>query len=348
MNISKLSETFRNFAEIECKGSSPLYERLSIDISADREMLQFASSARRGQPVPNLLFGSVHFLLQKGSESPLREYFGSLTENPRTPDGQAFHHFKQFCMKNEGDVRTILQTKLVQTNEVRRCSYLFPIFCYIQSLIDQPLALIEIGTSAGFQLLFDQYKYSYDCGETYGNPSSNVMITSEIKGEGRPILGMSTPQVASRIGVDLRVNDFSSDEDELWLESLIWPEHQERRKLFKQAAKIVQEHELKLIEGNGVELLLEISREVPKDEALCVFHTHVANQMSLKSKIGLLETVSEIGKERDIFHIYNNIQDRNLHLDSYISGKEVARTIGKTDGHGRWFTWEGLPSIKNR
>ncbi|MED1906441.1 DUF2332 domain-containing protein [Cytobacillus firmus] len=43
---------------------------------------------------------------------------------------------------------------------------------------------------------------------------------------------------------------------------------------------------------------------------------------------------------RDIFHIYNNIQDRNLHLDYYLSSKEFKKAVGQTEGHGKWFTWE--------
>ena len=53
----------------------------------------------------------------------------------------------------------------------------------------------------------------------------------------------------------------------------------------------------------------------------------------------LLQTVDTIGKKRDVFHIYNNIQDRNLHLDYYVDGILSQHTIAETDGHGRWFRW---------
>mgnify|MGYP001488276732 CR=1 FL=1 len=66
----------------------------------------------------------------------------------------------------------------------------------------------------------------------------------------------------------------------MWLNALIWPEHKERRLLFKQAAKAVQEHKLDLREGNGVNMLPHIAREIPIDSIICVFHTHVANQFS--------------------------------------------------------------------
>lgn len=80
------------------------------------------------------------------------------------------------------EIITLLQTKLVQTNEVRRCAYLYPSFNYIFNKVNKPLALIEIGTSSGLQLFWDQYSYSYGTGESYGNINSNVHVTSEIRG----------------------------------------------------------------------------------------------------------------------------------------------------------------------
>jgi len=58
----QLSRWFVQFAEVECSGSSELYEYLAHRISRDEEVLELCLHARSGQPVPNLLFGAVHFL----------------------------------------------------------------------------------------------------------------------------------------------------------------------------------------------------------------------------------------------------------------------------------------------
>jgi hypothetical protein len=68
MEISRLSDRFKTFAEKECAGSSELYEFLSTKIAEDNEILELSSNAKEGQPVPNLLFGAVHYLLLKGNE----------------------------------------------------------------------------------------------------------------------------------------------------------------------------------------------------------------------------------------------------------------------------------------
>jgi len=203
----------------------------------------------------------------------------------------------------------------------------------------KPLALIEIGTSAGLQLLVDKYKYSYGTEQNYGFENSGVHISAEIRGDYTPLNQLSNFNVASRIGIDLHINDVSDEEDYLWLKSLIWPEHQERRELFEKAACYVRNNPLKLIEGDGVELLQSISKDIPDNRTICVFHTHVANQMPNETKERLLLNIKTIGEKRDIFHLYNNIQDRDLHLDYYLNGKESLNKIAETEGHGRWFTW---------
>ena len=80
-------------------------------------------------------------------------------------------------------------------------------------------------------------------------------------------------------------------------------------------------------------------KSIPEDSVICIFHTHVANQLSVDVKQKLLQIIKEIGKKRDVFHLYNNIQDKYLHLDYYLDGNESNNTIAVTDGHGRWFKW---------
>lgn len=334
-----ISEMFKNFADYECEGSSRLYEFLSRQIAKDDELLELCAFARDGQPVPNLFLGAVHYLLLKGKKHALKEYYASIVQNPKELE-EVFIHFKDFCQIYRNEIISILKSKLVQTNEVRRCAYLYPTFCYVYNKAKKPLSLIEIGTSAGLQLLWDQYCYSYGNYEVYGNKLSNVHITSEIKGGNTPLLFHESPPVASKVGLDLHISDLGDREDYLWLKSLIWPEHQERLLLFESAASHFNENPVKLIEGDGVALLLDVAKQVPKDTEICIFHTHVANQISEDLKYELIEKIKMIGSTREVFHVYNNMWDRKLHLDYFIDGVEHKVTIGDTDGHCRWFYWD--------
>lgn len=339
-DVSRIEREFEVFAE-DCKGSSPLYEYLALQIANNDELLELSTYAQKGQPKPNMLLGSVHHLLLNGTSHPLASYYPNLVEETCDING-AFRHFLNFCRKYRREIIKLLQTKLVQTNEVRRCSYLFPIFTYIYEQVKQPLALIEIGTSAGFQLLWDKYSYSYTntSNVIYGAQYSPVHITAHIKGEHVPYLRKTPPPVSDRIGLDLHINDVANREDYLWLLSLIWPEHDERRELFKQAANCMKEEDLQLIEGDGIKCLKHLAKDIPSSSAICVFHTHVANQFSEGQKRQLIHSVQTIGQSRPIFHIYNNMWDGDLHLDYIIEGKEYNHTVGQANSHGKWFTWQ--------
>lgn len=338
MRFHPLSETFARFAEKECKGSSRLYEVIAREIANDHELLQLANEAGKGQPAPNLLFGSVHYLLLKGANHSLRNYYASLKENPENAS-HAFPAFKEFCRKEQKKIIPLITNKRVQTNEVNRCAYLYPGFCYIYQKAKKPLSLIEIGTSAGLQLLWDEYSYSYGTRALYGNKRGDVILRTEMKGERLPLLLPESPPVASKTGVDLHINQLSDPEDLLWLKALIWPEHEERRELFESAAAAFNRKPVPLVQGDGVELLEVLAEKVPSESALCIFHTHVANQMPPEVKERLLKAVRRLGEKREIYHLYNNIQDRDLHLDSFVNGIETNETLAETDGHGRWFRW---------
>src|SRR5699024_5227323 len=133
------------------------------------------------------LFGAVHYLLLKGKEHPLILYYPSIVEEPKPPQ-KAFPYFKDFCFLYQDKIIAFLKEKYVQTNEVRRCGYLYPCFSYIYNKVKTPLAIIEIGTSAGFQLLWDTYHYSYFSSDQYGNQQSNIHIQTEFLGKNKPTI----------------------------------------------------------------------------------------------------------------------------------------------------------------
>jgi hypothetical protein len=333
-----LASTFRRFAELECRGSSQLYEFLATTIADDHDLLELASRAQSGQPVPNLLFAAVHYLLLSGKDHELGWFYPSIVEEPKEHD-LAFPAFKEFCTSHTEDIVQLLQSRRVQTNEVRRCVYLYPVFCRIYQRVRKPLALVEIGTAAGLNLIWDRYAYSYDDGKVVGTEGSKLILTSTIDGTNKPFLTDQSPPVAYRAGVDVRIVDLTDDDHLLWLRSLIWPEHGERVELMTNAADILRADPPRLLEGDGVEMLEGISHNVPTEAVMCVYHTHVANQFPSEKKEMLLKIVDDIADQREICHVHNNMQDGFLHLDMLGGDQPSTEKVAKTDGHARWFEW---------
>ena len=337
---SRLSEAFLSFAGPECRETSPLYCNLTEAIAADKEILLIASQASTGQPVPNLLFAAVHFLLVANPSHPLAEYYATCTAKPKDPT-QAFPAFKDFVLSHQREMIELLQTRLVQTNEVGRCAFLFPAFMHALRHFDpQSLALLEIGCSAGLNLLWDRYRYEYDeSGEECGDLSSPVLITAEFCADHPAVLNDPMPTVWQRIGIDLNVIDISIPSEVDWIKSLIWPEHHWRRTLMDAAIKRQSEFNLDLRHGNGFSQIEEIAAEVPLDSLLCVYHTHVANQISQAEQESFLKTLNQMGQQRDLIHIFNNIGNACLRLQLYRDSQLSEIALANTDEHGQWIEW---------
>lgn len=105
-----------------------------------------------GQPKPNLFFGAVQHIA-KQKEHELHDVYRDTTNE------HSFTLLQQFCAQYRDELRHVLTTKRVQTNEVQRAAYLYPVFSTIAAREQKPLALLEIGTSAGLLLHVDKYCY---------------------------------------------------------------------------------------------------------------------------------------------------------------------------------------------
>ena len=83
-----------------------------------------------------------------------------------------------FC-RTRARLIPLLETRITQTNEVGRCSFLLPAFTAVhQSADGGPLALVDVGCSAGLHLRWDRYYYDYGVAQV-GDPRAAVSIRCE-------------------------------------------------------------------------------------------------------------------------------------------------------------------------
>jgi len=174
--------TYAEFAAREAQGESPTYERLSLAVSRDAEVLQRLDVLPPSKRQPNLLFGVVRFL-------------GGPVEHPT--------EFHDYAMANWPAIEAELRMRTTQTNEAGRCAPLIPVL----AALPQPLALLEVGASAGLCLYPDRFAYRY------GN---------HLVGNGEPVIectatGMTPPdglpEVVWRAGLDLNPLDVTDSAD---------------------------------------------------------------------------------------------------------------------------------------
>ncbi|ATP40519.1 hypothetical protein CSE16_10925 [Solibacillus sp. R5-41] len=335
--MERLAMIFTRFAKQEAKGSSPLYEYWSLKIAQDIELLTLVQFIPPNQPKPNLFFAAVQYLAHEKNH-PLADYFNQVSSGEFA---QSFRQLQDFCKQYRAQLKVIFQTKLVQTNELNRAAYLYPIFSTIQAKSQKPLSLIEIGSSAGLLLNVDQYCYEIEeagVKNIYGNENSKVHIFAE--NTGQPIGALSALNIDHRVGIDLNIVDLQNDEDSRWMQALIWPEHKMRKQQLENVQELNSEVRKTLLEGDFLSLIPKIMEQQDKTTQFVIFHTHVANQFSKELKQQLLHMLNELSFKQPIYHVYNNMDDNYVHVDYVRHGQTQAiRLLQTVDNHGKYFKW---------
>jgi hypothetical protein len=263
---------------------------------------------------------------------------------PCPTDADLYKVFRDFCLKQRDEIKDIISKYHVQTNEVRRCACLLPAFSIAaEQAKGLPLSLVEIGASAGLNLLWDQYGYDYGNGLFYGNRASPVRLTCALRGGIRPPFPEIFPRIASRIGIDLHPIDVRSESEVNWLRAFIWPEQTARFDLLHRSIAMARKNPPELRKGDVLELLPGIMETVVPGSVLCLFHTFVSNQMSPEERNVLAKLIANYGLKRHICCISIDLSDKykypRLELFSYIDGVERHRHLANCSGHSRWMEW---------
>ena len=158
----------------------------------------------------------------------------------------------------------------VQTNEVQRCWVLLPLFLTIARSANRPLALIELGTSAGLNLCWDRYYYRY-AGGTWGDRRSPLHLTGEERSPVPTALLDVPVEVSSRRGIDLDPIDVSEEEGLRLLRSFDLRDAHRRRLVA--AAEVVRTERPELLAGDYLEVLPDLLRKRDESALTVVFQT---------------------------------------------------------------------------
>jgi len=257
---------YRDFARVEARGLSPLYEAWAGGVADDPTIIALIDELPWVKRQVNLVFSAA-----RAAGVPETDYDG----------------FRTWLIAHWPRVRQIALTHATQTNEAARCGVLLPLL----TALPQPLALIEVGASAGLCLYPDRYSYRY--GETVLHPQagpSTVMVSPGLVG---PVpVPERMPEVTWRAGIDLNPLDVTSDADVAWLDALVWPEHEERRERLHNAVDIVRREPPRIEKANALEALPALAAEAPKEATLVVYHSAVLAYFTAEDRNTFVELVS--------------------------------------------------------
>jgi hypothetical protein len=132
-----------------------------------------------------------------------------------------------------------------------------------------PIALLEVGASAGLCMYPDRYSYSYD-GRRIDPADGPSTVLLECATTGNPPIPSAPPEIAWRAGIDLNPLDLSDDEDTTWLETLIWPEQRERLARIRAAMDIVRGDPPRIVRGDAIDDLPALVATAPADATLVI------------------------------------------------------------------------------
>lgn len=260
------AQWYTSFAVREVRGHSPAYERLATGVAGDPVLLGLLDGLREPKRQPNLLFAAVRYL-----GGPVHEYDG----------------FRDWVIAHWDELAATMLRRRTQTNEVGRCAALLPVL----ASLPQPLALLEVGTSAGLCLYPDAYRYRYGDAEI-GPADSPVRL--DCTATGAVPLPNRVPDVVWRAGIDLNPLDVADPEQLSWLSALVWPEQEHRRERLEAAAKIVAADPPRLVRGDLLTELPGLAAEAPAGATLVVFHSAVLRYLSPEERARFRELVGEL------------------------------------------------------
>jgi hypothetical protein len=249
-HVAEIAATYRRFADEEACGRSPLYEELARGIAGDQEVIGFLLTLPSAKRQPNLLLAAVRHVCGTPADWP---------------------DFGRKLAGNRGAVRSVMLARSTQTNEPARCATLLPVL----ARLPQPLALIEVGASAGLCLLPDFYVYDYGRGHLGPETTEPDPPVFPCSTSGTTPLPAAMPRVVWRAGIDLNPLDVSDPAQVAWLETLVWPEQTERLANLRAACKIAMRVKPRVVHGDLRVDLTHLSREAPKGATLVIFHTAV-------------------------------------------------------------------------
>lgn len=248
-----IADGYRRFAESEAAGVSQTYFDWAMGVAEDQAVLGLIGALPMIKRQPNLVFAAARFV--------------------GAPVG-GYAEFRDWLIERWEVVVAVIMSRSTQTNEAARCAVLLPLLAELGG----PLALIEAGASGGLVLYPDRYSYRYtvDGGSTASlHPAdgpSPVEIPCTIDA---PSLPESIPRIAWRAGADLNPIDVADADQLAWLETLVWPEHAERRERLHRAAEIVASDPPHLVAGDIIDRIPELVAQAPADCRVVVFHSAV-------------------------------------------------------------------------
>lgn len=230
-----------------------------------------------------------------------------------------------------------------QTNETARSAVLLPGFLAIARETGVPLALTEIGSSAGLNLFFDRFRYRY--GETdWGDPDYPTSLAPQMRGTVPDLSGEVI--IANRAGSDIAPLNLESEGDRLRLRGYIWADQNERLARLDAAIHVARQGAVTLETAGAADFVTRQLASRKAGACLVLFHSVVWQYLPENTRQAIQTAMRRAGAEATpdaplawlaMETLKNTDPHPVLQLTLWPGGR--TRTLALADFHGRWMEW---------
>lgn len=279
-DLAGAQASFARFAEIFA--DLGLYAAICRGLAQD-ESAALMLAARPGQRRPVIVLAALHDLVLARPGVAAARWFPSVVGRDRTGEGDPWPDVRASLVEHADHLRSVIAERATQTNEVRRAVYVGALLAAACADVpDRPVALVEIGASAGLLLGVDRYRvevHSAHGPHVWGDPSAPVVVRGELRGDpGRLVVAGAEravddgaggldggrvgipdlPSITTRVGIDLSPVALDDARELRWLQACIWPDVPGRVERFRSAVDLLRGRPPTMVQGDAVEALPEV------------------------------------------------------------------------------------------
>ena len=206
--------------------------------------------------------------------------------------------FVDLCLHNRDALLELLATEQVNTNEVGRSAVIGPALTAVASRLHAPLGHLDVGCSAGLNLLCDRYRLDYGAAGATGPEAAPVEIRCDVVA-GSPPIAPALPTISARVGLDRTPLDVHDPEQSRWQLACVWPDTG-RLTRTRLALDEARRTPLELVRGDAVDDVGELIAGLPRDATAVVTTTWVVAYFSPEQRTGFRDALSAASQARPV------------------------------------------------
>jgi hypothetical protein len=232
-----------------------------------------------------------------------------------------------------------------QTNEVGRSGVLVGGFLQIAKETALPLRLLEIGTSAGLNAIWDRYHYHIGA-VGWGDPQSPVRISPSWEGPSPPI---DAPiRVIERLACDIAPVDLEDPAQRLRLRAYVWADQRERLSRLESAIDLARAHGPRVERADAADWVRTKLREPAASSATVLYHSIMWQYLSSETQADIRASLERAGDRATSaaplawlrFEPSNSVSRPELRMTLWPGARDVRLAVAHP--HGSSVQWSSL------